>query len=119
MQKQKAPFKIVYLSTPLALFLIFGIIAIGDNEAKGISFINFLKKFLGGIMVVGKKVKIRIKDTEDVRCCQELKKFAGRVVLGTLLTTGIYFFTFNASTGLTGPVKEPHTIAPHLVDVLQ
>ncbi len=66
----------------------------------------------------GKMVRLRIKDTEDVRCCQELKKFAGRVVLGTLLTTGIYFFTFNASSGLTGPIKESHTIVPRLVDVL-
>jgi len=65
-----------------------------------------------------KKYKIRIKDVEEVRCCSELKKFAGRVVIATLLASGIYLFTFMGSNGLLGIVKESHTIAPHLVDIL-
>lgn len=61
----------------------------------------------------GKKIRIRIKDMEETRCCPALKKLVGRVFIATVLTSGLYSFDFNASSGLSGPVRETHQIPPH------
>jgi hypothetical protein len=64
-----------------------------------------------------KLFKIRVKDCPEVKCCPNLRKFAGMVRIATM-TAGLFLFTFTYSTGLTGLVKEMHTIAPNLVDIV-
>ena len=65
------------------------------------------------------KVKIRILDTEETRCCPARRKFINKVRIAEPLSGGKTFtFSFLASTGLAGLVRETHTIASHLVEVL-
>lgn len=66
----------------------------------------------------GKRFKIRIKDCPEVKCCPALIKFIGKVRIATLVSPGVFLFTFVASSGFSGMIHEVHEISPHLVEIL-